>query len=117
MKNEIIETYLKAAGIGKQKAAKVREIACKVGEFYRANDIGEKPGIDTRTAKLALIDLNLPDDTRRELARRLDKYAAMVSGAKYAGSTADMITVEFSEYVGKCCQFAAEMLGVSIPLP
>lgn len=31
MQNEIIETYLSAAGIGKQKAAKIREIACKVG--------------------------------------------------------------------------------------
>lgn len=36
---------------------------------------------------------------------------------EYAGSTADLKTVEFSEYVEKCCQFAAEMLGVSIPLP
>ena len=36
---------------------------------------------------------------------------------EYAGSTADLSTVEFSEYVEKCCQFAAELLGVSIPLP
>lgn len=36
---------------------------------------------------------------------------------EYAGSTADLSTVEFSEYVEKCCQFAAEFLGVSIPLP
>lgn len=36
---------------------------------------------------------------------------------EYAGSTAKLKTVEFSEYIEKCCQFAAEMLGVSIPLP
>ena len=36
---------------------------------------------------------------------------------EYAGSTASLSTIEFSEYVEKCCQFAAEFLGVSIPLP
>lgn len=36
---------------------------------------------------------------------------------EYAGSTAKLKTVEFGEYIEKCCQFAAEMLGVSIPLP
>ena len=36
---------------------------------------------------------------------------------EYAGSTASLGTIEFSEYVEKCCQFAAEFLGVSIPLP
>ena len=36
---------------------------------------------------------------------------------EYAGSTTKLGTVEFSEYVEKCCQFAAEYLGVSIPLP
>lgn len=98
MKNEIIETYLKAAKISKQKAAKIREIACKVGEFYRANERQEnRPGIDTRAAKLALIDLNLPDDTRRELARRLDKYAALCSGAKCDGS---IMTEPLSRFYG-----------------
>lgn len=32
-------------------------------------------------------------------------------------STASLSTVEFLEYVEKCCQFAAEYLGVNIPLP
>lgn len=86
MQNEIIETYLIAAGIGKQKSAKVREIACKVGEFYRARDTGKKPGISTAQAKRALCLLGLTDDTRRELARRLDKYAAVCSGAKRDGA-------------------------------
>jgi len=36
---------------------------------------------------------------------------------EYAGSTAKLKTAEFGEYIEKCCQFAAEMLGVSIPLP
>ena len=36
---------------------------------------------------------------------------------EYAGSTTKLGTVEFSEYVEKCCQFAAEHLGVSVPLP
>lgn len=36
---------------------------------------------------------------------------------EYAGSTADLGTIQFSEYVERCCQFAAEFLGVSIPLP
>lgn len=36
---------------------------------------------------------------------------------EYAGSTAKLKTVEFGEYIEKCCQFAAEYLGVSIPLP
>lgn len=36
---------------------------------------------------------------------------------EYAGSTADLGTGEFSEYVERCCQFAAEYLGLSIPLP
>ena len=36
---------------------------------------------------------------------------------EYTGSTAKMKTVEFMEYIEKCCQFAAEYLGVEIPLP
>lgn len=36
---------------------------------------------------------------------------------EYAGSTANLGTVDFAEYIEKCCQFAAEFLGVSIPLP
>lgn len=32
-------------------------------------------------------------------------------------STTALSTIEFSEYVEKCCQFAAEYLGLSIPLP
>ena len=36
---------------------------------------------------------------------------------EYAGSTTKLGTVEFSEYVEKCCQFAAEYLGVSVPIP
>ena len=36
---------------------------------------------------------------------------------EYAQSTTKLSTVEFSEYIEKCCQFAAEFLGVSIPLP
>ncbi len=84
--NEIIETYLSTSGISRCKAAKVREIACKVAEFYRSKDCENKPGMSTAQAKRAMIDLILPDDTRRELARRIDKYAAMVSGAKCDGS-------------------------------
>ena len=84
--NEIIETYLSTSGISRCKAAKVREIACKVAEFYRSKDCENKPGMSTAHAKRAMLDLNLPDDIRRELARRIDKYAAMVSGAKCDGS-------------------------------
>lgn len=36
---------------------------------------------------------------------------------EYAESTASLGTIEFSEYIEKCCQFAAEFLGVEIPLP
>jgi hypothetical protein len=36
---------------------------------------------------------------------------------EYTGSTAAMKTIEFMEYIEKCCQFAAEYLGVVIPLP
>lgn len=32
-------------------------------------------------------------------------------------STTALSTIQFSEYVEKCCQFAAEYLGVSIPMP
>jgi len=72
--HEIIETYLSTAWISAKNAAKVREIACKVAEFYRAKDIGTKPGISTAQAKQALCALPLTDTARAELSRRLDKY-------------------------------------------
>jgi hypothetical protein len=86
MQNEIIETYLIAAEIKGHEAAKVREIACKVAEFYRAKDVGTKPGISTAQAKQALCALSLTDTARAELSRRLDKFAAISSGAKCDGS-------------------------------
>lgn len=86
MQNEIIETYLNAAWISAKNAAKVREIACKVAEFYRAKDSGTKPGISTVQAKQALSVIGITDDARKELAKRLDKYAAISSGAKCDGS-------------------------------
>ena len=86
MQNEIIETYLSTAWISAKNAAKVREIACKVAEFYRAKDIGTKPGISTAQAKQALSVIGITDDARKELAKRLDKYAAISSGAKCDGS-------------------------------
>jgi hypothetical protein len=86
MQNEIIETYLTTAWISAKNAAKVREIACKVAEFYRAKDIGTKPGISTVQAKQALCALPLTDTARAELSRRLDKFAAISSGAKCDGS-------------------------------
>ena len=86
MQNEIIETYLNTAWISAKNAAKVREIACKVAEFYRAKDIGTKPGISTVQAKQALSVIGITDDARKELAKRLDKYAAISSGAKCDGS-------------------------------
>ena len=82
MQNEIIETYLTTAWISAKNAAKVREIACKVAEFYRANENTKKPGLSTKEAKRELINLKLTDDARKELAKRLDKYAAISSGAK-----------------------------------
>ena len=86
MQNEIIETYLTTAWISAKNAAKVREIACKVAEFYRAKDSGTKPGISTVQAKQALSVIGITDDARKELAKRLDKYAAISSGAKCDGS-------------------------------
>lgn len=87
MQNEIIETYLSTAWISAKNAAKVREIACKVAEFYRAKDIGTKPGISTAQAKQALCALPMTDTARAELSRRLDKYAAIASGAKCDGKS------------------------------
>jgi len=87
MQNEIIETYLTAAKIKGHEAAKIREVACKVAEFYRANENTKKPGLSTKEAKRELITLKLTDDARKELAKRLDKYAAMASGAKCDGRT------------------------------
>jgi hypothetical protein len=86
MQNKIIETYLNTAWISAKNAAKVREIACKVAEFYRAKDIGTKPGISTAQAKQALCALPLTDTARAELSRRLNKFAAISSGAKCDGS-------------------------------
>ena len=86
MQNKIIETYLNTAWISAKNAAKVREIACKVAEFYRANENTKKPGLSTKEAKRELINLKLTDDARKELAKRLDKYAAISSGAKCDGS-------------------------------
>ena len=86
MQNKIIETYLNTAWISAKNAAKVREIACKVAEFYRANENTKKPGLSTKEAKRELINLKLTDDARKELAKRLDKFAAISSGAKCDGS-------------------------------
>jgi hypothetical protein len=86
MQNEIIETYLTAAEINGHEAAKIREVACKVAEFYRANENTKKPGLSTKQANRELITLNLTPAARAELSRRLDKYAAMASGAKCDGS-------------------------------
>lgn len=86
MQNEIIETYLTAAEIKGHEAAKIREVACKVAEFYRAAENSKKPGMSTKEAKRELITLKLTDTARAELSRRLDKYAAMCSGAKCDGS-------------------------------
>lgn len=33
------------------------------------------------------------------------------------GSTADLTTTEFIEYIEKCCRFASEYLNISIPPP
>lgn len=49
-------------------------------------------------------------------AQRIDETTGEIL-YEYAGSTTKLGTIQFSEYVEKCCQFAAEMLGVSIPLP
>ena len=86
MQNKIIETYINTAWISAKNAAKVREIACKVAEFYRANENTKKPGLSTKEAKRELITLKLTDTARAELSRRLDKFAAMCSGAKCDGS-------------------------------
>ena len=87
MQNEIIETYLTKSGLKGQVAAKIREIAVKVAEFYRSGERPiNKPGMSTAKAKQELRLLNLSDANRIELAKRLDKYAAMVSGAKCDGS-------------------------------
>ena len=86
MQNEIIETYLIAVEIKGHEAARIREVACKVAEFYRANENSKKPGLSTKEAKRELITLNLTDTDRAELSRRLDKFAAISSGAKCDGS-------------------------------
>lgn len=86
MQNEIIENYLNTAWISAKNAAKVREIACKVAEFYRASENTKKPGISTAQAKQALCSLPITDTARAALSRRLDKYAAIASGAKCDGS-------------------------------
>jgi hypothetical protein len=73
MQNEIIETYLTAAEIKGHEAAKIREVACKVAEFYRANENSTKPKSpdcppkNLPNAKRELINLKLTDDARKEL--------------------------------------------------
>ncbi len=83
----IIEQYLSAAGITGHEAATIREAACKVREFYSTGEnLKDKPGISTRQAKQALLTLNLPDEHRIELARRIYKWAVQCGGAPCDGS-------------------------------
>lgn len=83
----IIEQYLTAAGITGQQSTKIREIACKVREFYTTGEnLKNKPGINTKTAKKELSTLTLADEHRAELARRLDKYAVQCCGNPCDGS-------------------------------
>jgi hypothetical protein len=39
------------------------------------------------------------------------------NGYEYAKSTADLSTVEFSDYVEQCAKFCAEFLNIEVPLP
>lgn len=83
----IIEQYLTDAGITGQQSTKIREIACKVREFYTTGEnMKNKPGINTKQAKQELDTLGLPDEHRIELARRLDKYAVQCGGNPCDGS-------------------------------
>ena len=85
MQNEI-EKLIQKAGLKKRRRRTVREMFGNVGRFYRAAENSKKPGLSTKEAKRELIPLNLTDDARKELSRRLDKYAAISSGAKCDGS-------------------------------
>jgi len=85
MQNEI-EKLIQKAGLKKRRRRTVREMFGNVGRFYRANENSKKPGLSTKEAKRELITLKLTDTARAELSRRLDKYAAMCSGAKCDGS-------------------------------
>ena len=85
MQNEI-EKLIQKAGLKKRRRRTVREMFGNVGRFYRANENTKKPGLSTKEAKRELITLKLTDDARKELAKRLDKYAAISSGAKCDGS-------------------------------
>lgn len=83
----IIEQYLTSSRITGQQAAKIREIACKVREFYSTGEnLKNKPGINTKQAKQELATLGLTDEHRIELARRLDKYAVQCGGVLCDGS-------------------------------
>mgnify|MGYP001266242997 CR=1 FL=1 len=85
MQNEI-EKLIQKAGLKKRRRRTVREMFGNVGRFYRAAENSKKPGLSTKEAKRELITLKLTDDARKELAKRLDKYAAISSGAKCDGS-------------------------------
>jgi len=85
MQNEI-EKLIQKAGLKKRRRRTVREMFGNVGRFYRAAENSKKPGLSTKEAKRELIPLKLTDDARKELAKRLDKYAAISSGAKCDGS-------------------------------
>lgn len=85
MQNEI-EKLIQKAGLKKRRRRTVREMFGNVGRFYRAAENSKKPGLSTKEAKRELITLKLTDDARKELAKRLDKYAAIASGAKCDGS-------------------------------
>ena len=85
MQNEI-EKLIQKAGLKKRRRRTVREMFGNVGRFYRAAENSKKPGLSTKEAKRELIPLNLTGDARKELAKRLDKYAAISSGAKCDGS-------------------------------
>jgi hypothetical protein len=85
MQNEI-EKLIQKAGLKKRRRRTVREMFGNVGRFYRAAENTKKPGLSTKEAKRELIPLKLTDDARKELSRRLDKYAAISSGAKCDGS-------------------------------
>ena len=83
----IIEQYLTAAGITGQQSTKIREIACKVLEFYTTGEnLKNKPGINTKQAKQELATMGLHDEHRAELARRLDKYVVQCGGVLCDGS-------------------------------
>lgn len=85
MQNEI-EKLIQKAGLKKRRRRTVREMFGNVGRFYRAAENSKKPGLSTKEAKRELITLKLTDTARAELSRRLDKFAAIASGAKCDGS-------------------------------